>query len=80
MSWFNRLVQRWWPPSLHRKIDEQARLIRNCCDEWADDHTHLQALCLKAGCHEDQVSGDSHHVPGIQELADMLADKTTLKD
>lgn len=41
--------------------------------DWADDHTHLQNLCRAAGVPEDQVAGDEYGVPGISDLADMLA-------
>ncbi len=41
--------------------------------DWADDHTHLQALCRAAGVPEDQVAGDEYGVPGIRDLADALA-------
>jgi len=40
--------------------------------DWAEDHTHLQQLCLAAGVSQPVVDGDSHAVPGIMELADLL--------
>ena len=48
---------------------------RNACEEWAEDHTHLQNLCRAAGCTEHEVEGDSYGVPGIIQLADLLRDK-----
>lgn len=48
---------------------------RHACEEWAEDHTHLQNLCRAAGCTEHEVEGDRYGVPGIMELADLLRDK-----
>lgn len=53
------------PSPLHRKID-------SLCNSWAEDHTHLQTLCREAGVPEQAIPGSPDHVPGIQELADML--------
>lgn len=43
--------------------------------DWAEDHTCLQNLCLKAGIAESKVLGDSYGVPCIQDLAEMLVEK-----
>jgi hypothetical protein len=48
-------------------------LLRSMCRDYADTHTHLQRLCLAAGCPAHTVEGDSYGVPGIEDLADMLA-------
>ena len=51
---------------------------RSCkahCMDWADDHTHLQKLCLKAGFSFKEVEGDRYSVPSIMDLADMLFSK-----
>ena len=51
---------------------------RSCkahCLDWADDHTHLQKLCLKAGFSFKEVEGDNYSVPSIMDLADMLFSK-----
>ena len=45
------------------------------CNDWAEDHTHLQNLCRDVGYSKDEVEGNSYHVPGIAELADMLRAK-----
>jgi len=42
---------------------------------WADAHDYLQSLCRKAGCSEFDVDGDSYGVPGIEQLADSLAER-----
>jgi hypothetical protein len=54
-------------------------LLAQMCDEWAEDHTALQKMCLEAGCSEDEVYGDSYGVPAIQDLAAMLRDKLVSK-
>ncbi|MCK9154735.1 MAG: hypothetical protein M0P12_01325 [Paludibacteraceae bacterium] len=46
--------------------------IKCLCIEWAEDHSHLQKLCLEAGYDAGEVYGDTFGVPGIQDLADML--------
>jgi hypothetical protein len=70
-----RFVRRWWPPYLHREIEQLGKIHRMACVEWAEDHTHLQTLCRAAGCTEDEVEGSKYGVPGIMELADLLRDK-----
>lgn len=49
--------------------------LQVACNEWAEDHTHLQNLCREVGYSEDEVEGNSYGVPGIKELADMLRAK-----
>lgn len=70
-----RFVRRWWPPALHRELESYKKMQRDACEEWAEDHTHLQKLCREAGCTDDEVEGDSYGVPGISDLADLLQTK-----
>lgn len=42
--------------------------------EWAEDHTHLQQLCLGLNVPAEKVNGDNFGVPGISDLGDMLAE------
>ena len=56
--------------------DENARLEKinhTASLDWVHDHTHLQNLCRAAGWPEFEVEGDRYGVPGIIELADLLA-------
>ncbi len=57
---------------LETERDKKKECITTLCSSWAEDHTHLQELCRRAGCTEMQVSGDSYGVPDITELADLL--------
>jgi hypothetical protein len=57
------------------EMDRLAKALMHCAEDWADDHTHLQDLCIKAGIPADEVHGDSYGVPGIQELSNLLAAK-----
>jgi len=43
--------------------------------DWAHDHTHLQKLCRELEFSEFEVEGDRFGVPGITDLADLLAAK-----
>ena len=76
-------------PSLPREIKESEKpfpvqkyskselksMLRAMCQDWADDHTHLQKLCREVGYSDDEVDGNSYGVPDIIELADMLRAK-----
>ena len=68
-----------WPHRiLHEAADEiedMAKRIRLQCDEWAEDHTHLQNLCREAGCSDLEIEGDNYGVPGIIDLANSLRDR-----
>lgn len=44
-------------------------------EDAAEDHTHLVACCLNSGIDAAKVEGDGYGVPGIGDLADMLADR-----
>ena len=57
------------------EIEQMRKINSNACDEWAEDHTHLQNLCRAAGCTEHEVEGDRYYVPGIMQLADLLRAK-----
>ena len=61
--------------ALNFRLAELERINKTSCEEWADDHTHLQKLCREAGCTEYEVEGDSYGVPCISDLADFLAGK-----
>lgn len=56
--------------------ESSEKTINNLCQEWADDHTHLQNLCRAVGYDEHAVEGDSCGIRSISELADMLHAKT----
>lgn len=58
---------------LERENAALQKTITNCNADWAEDHTHLQNLCIQAGISSAAVNGDSYGVPGIIELAEMLA-------
>lgn len=60
---------------MDEKITDLGKLFKIACQEWAEDHTYLQELCLKEGLTEDEVYGDSYGVPGIQDLVEMLVRK-----
>lgn len=60
---------------MERERDEAREISRMSSVDWAEDHTHLQNLCRKAGATEREVEGDSYGVPGIMELADLLFEK-----
>lgn len=45
------------------------------CNEWVDDHTFLQKLCVEAGYTQDEVEGDGYAIHSIQGLATMLVEK-----
>jgi hypothetical protein len=53
---------------------EKLKAARNMCGSWADDHIHLQELCVKAGFTQEEVEGDGY---GCVTLADMLYSKIT---
>jgi hypothetical protein len=69
--WLGRWVRLFWS----RELKEQHGYVETLCRDWAEDHTHLQDLCLKAGYSPEEVYGDSYGVPGISDLADMLFEK-----
>lgn len=48
------------------------KTIANLCEDWAEDHTHLQELCIKAGCDAETVYDNSVGILSISDLADML--------
>lgn len=56
-------------------LEEKDKTIQQLYKDWAEDCTHLQKLCLKAGYSEEEVYGDSYYVPGIMDLADMLFER-----
>jgi len=56
-------------------IEELDTLVKRCCDEWAEDHTHLQDLCRAAGCNDLEIDGDNYGVPGIIDLSNSLRDR-----
>ena len=60
---------------MKQEIELQEALIKRHCDEWADDHTHLQNLCRKHGFSEARVEGDERGIPTISDLADLLDKK-----
>ena len=60
------------------EIEQMRKINSNACEDWAEDHTHLQKLCRAAGCAEHEVEGDRYGVPGIMQLADLLRDKLSL--
>jgi hypothetical protein len=70
--WLGRWVRLFWS----RELKQQHGYVVTLCRDWAEDHTHLQDLCLKAGYSPEEVYGDSYGVPGISDLADMLYEKT----
>lgn len=51
---------------------EKDQMIRAMCDDWAENHTHLQDLCREVGYGDFDVEGDGHGIRGIMELSDML--------
>lgn len=55
------------------KLARQIAIGHSNSLDWARDHTHLQKLCRERGFSEFEVEGDSFGVPGITDLADMLA-------
>ena len=61
--------------TLQKELDDTKKILSNANDEWAEDHTKLQELCLKAGYSEKEVYGDRYYVPGIQCLAELLFNK-----
>jgi len=65
---------------LRSKLTQLEHINKTSCDDWAEDHTHLQKLCRAAGCTEYEVEGDSYGVPGIIDLADLLAAKLTASE
>ncbi len=70
----------WWPPTLRRELEAQKRMLMHACEDWAEDHTHLQNLCRAAGCTEHEVEGDRHGVPSIIDLANLLRDKLSARN
>ena len=54
------------------EIEQQSKIIKTECDDWASDHTHLQNLCRSVGYDESAVGGDSYGIKSIAQLADML--------
>jgi hypothetical protein len=63
--------------ALRKELEETKKILSLANDEWADDHTKLQELCLKAGYSEKEVYGDRYYVPGIVCLAELLFKKIT---
>ena len=61
--------------ALRKELEETKKILTMANEEWADDHTKLQELCLKAGYSEKEVYGDSYYVPGIVCLGEMLFKK-----
>lgn len=45
------------------------------CEEWADDDTFIENLCLLNGLSEEEVYGNTYYVPGVQEKVEMLVKK-----
>ena len=74
--WLGRWVRLFWS----RELKEQHGYVDTLCRDWAEDHTHLQDLCLKAGYSPEEVYGDSYGVPDVSDLADMLYEKTKSDD
>ena len=58
------------------EIEALDKINKLACIDWAEDHTHLEKLCLK-WYPKDKVEGDGYSVPGIMDLADMLDAKIT---
>lgn len=57
------------------KIEEQQKMIKSLCEDWAESHTHAQNVAKRVGVPEAKVEGDSYGVPCIEELVDMIAQK-----
>lgn len=72
MKNIKKFILNWWPPYLHEKIKEQDQMIKNLCDDWAEDDTHIENLCFKYGFTEDQVYGDSYFSLSLQDKVDLL--------
>lgn len=58
-----------------RELAELREQRRRWCEDSAADHTHLVGVCLAAGIDRAKVEGDQYGVPGVMELAGMLADE-----
>lgn len=69
---YNKTIRRWWLPYLWEDLDMMDKIIKSCCEEWAEDDTHIDNKLFDYGFSENEVYGDSYYRPGIQEKVDML--------
>jgi hypothetical protein len=60
--------------SMADKIENQQGMIRSACMDWSETHTHVQKVA-KRYLPEAVVEGDSHGVPTIETLVDMIAEQ-----
>jgi len=59
---------------LWAELEREREMRLELCTDWADDHTHLQKLCMAAGCSEQEVEGDKYlGIPSIRDLVDLLS-------
>lgn len=70
---FKAFLERFWWPSLWKRLAQEEAIANSMIKDWADDHDYLCQLCERAGCPEKEIMGDSRYVPGIQDLADRIA-------
>jgi len=73
----NHMLSQWESERarLRAQIADLKKIIKNECDDWAHDHTHLQNLCRQIGYDEHAVEGDKWGIRSITELGDMLRAK-----
>jgi len=60
---------------LRARVADLEKINKNECDDWANDHTHLQNLCRQVGYDEHAVEGDEWGIRSITKLGDMLRAK-----
>lgn len=70
-----RLACKWCPRESNSAYAQQVQMVKTLCDEWADNHTYLQMLCVRAGYSMDEVENGDAGMLTIQELGDMLFQK-----
>ena len=59
---------------LNAENDRLQGSISRLCMDWADEHTHLQNLCITAGYTVQEVT-ECDPMLSIEDLADLLARK-----
>lgn len=67
-------------PMLAAEVRRLTAHVATAARDWADDHTHLQTLCLAVGVPKERVEGDKDHFVGIEEIANLLADRCESAD
>lgn len=73
----NEILDELW--KLLGELSKKEKLLKQSCDDWAEDHTYLQETAKRIGIDSKRIYGNSYGVPGIQELVDMIVEHLSKK-